>query len=64
MRYKIKQVLLMHSFNSFTEGTKEKAEELIMEEKLNEEAAKDIFLTSLRKEYASENGTDLNEILP
>ena len=40
------------------------AEELIMEEKLNEEAAKRYILTSLRKEYASENGTDLNEILP
>lgn len=32
--------------------------------KLNEEAAKRYILTSLRKEYASENGTDLNEILP
>ena len=43
---------------------KREAEELIMEEKLNEEAAKRYILTSLRKEYASENGTDLNEILP
>ena len=47
-----------------TVSIQREAEELIMEEKLNEEAAKRYILTSLRKEYASENGTDLNEILP
>ena len=31
---------------------------------LNEEAAKRYILTSLKREYASENGTELNEILP
>ena len=25
---------------------------------------KDIFLNSLKKEYASENGTELNEVIP
>ena len=40
------------------------AEELISSEKLNEEAAKRYILTSLKREYASENGTELNEILP
>ncbi|MEG2110920.1 MAG: type I restriction endonuclease subunit R [Anaerovoracaceae bacterium] len=43
---------------------KREAEELINEEGLNEEAAKRYILTSLKREYASENGTELNEILP
>ena len=37
---------------------------LISEEELNVEAAKRYILTSLKREYASENGTELNEILP
>ena len=40
------------------------AQELIKEEKLNTAATKRYILTSLKKEYASENGTELNEILP
>ncbi len=40
------------------------AEEIIREESLNEEAAKRYIAISLRREYASENGTELNEILP
>ncbi|MFQ9921998.1 MAG: type I restriction endonuclease subunit R [Beduini sp.] len=40
------------------------AEELINEENLNVEAAKRYILVSLKREYASENGTELNEILP
>ncbi len=40
------------------------AEELINTEELNIDAGKRYILTSLRKEYASENGTELNEILP
>ena len=40
------------------------AGELIAEENLNEEAAKRYISTSLRREYASENGTELNAILP
>jgi len=43
---------------------KREAEELINEEKLNIEAAKRYILTSLKREYASENGTELNEVLP
>ena len=38
--------------------------ELIDEESLNEEAAKRYITTSLKREYASENGTELNSILP
>lgn len=51
----------------FTYAQKRQAEEiksLIQEEKLNADAAKRYIMTSLRKEYASENGTELNEILP
>lgn len=40
------------------------AEELISEEKLNVEAAKRYITTSLKREYASENGTELNALLP
>jgi len=40
------------------------AGELIAEEKLNLEAAKRYISASLKREYASENGTELNAILP
>jgi type I restriction enzyme R subunit len=40
------------------------AQELITEENLNEEAAKRYITTSLKREYASENGTELNALLP
>lgn len=43
---------------------KREAEALIASEKLNEEAAKRYIQNSLKREYASENGTELNEILP
>lgn len=38
--------------------------ELIADENLNSEAAKRYISTSLKREYASENGTELNAILP
>jgi type I restriction enzyme R subunit len=40
------------------------AHALIESEKLNEEAAKRYISTSLKREFASDNGTELNEILP
>ena len=43
---------------------KREAEELITVEELNKDAAKRYILNSLKREYASENGTELNEILP
>lgn len=45
---------------------KQKAEaaDLIAEENLNEEEAKRYILASLKREYASENGTELNAMLP
>jgi type I restriction enzyme R subunit len=43
---------------------KAEAAELITEESLNEDAAKRYIAASLKREYASENGTELNAILP
>ncbi|WP_249960913.1 type I restriction endonuclease subunit R [Histophilus somni] len=43
---------------------KREAENLIESENLNIDAAKRYIMTSLKREYASENGTDLNDILP
>nr|WP_309247289.1 hypothetical protein [Shewanella sp. VB17] len=43
---------------------KREAEELICSESLNEEAAKRYIMASLKREYASENGTELNSALP
>jgi type I restriction enzyme R subunit len=46
--------------------TKQKAEaqKLIADENLNEEEAKRYITSSLKRKYASENGTELNAILP
>jgi type I restriction enzyme R subunit len=43
---------------------KTEASELITEENLNEEEAKRYIIASLKREYASENGTELNALLP
>ncbi|WP_376777149.1 type I restriction endonuclease subunit R [Flavobacterium covae] len=43
---------------------KTEAKELIEEENLNEEATKRYITASLKREFASENGTELNAILP
>jgi type I restriction enzyme R subunit len=43
---------------------KREAETLIQAENLNKDAARRYVLTSLKREYASENGTELNSILP
>lgn len=40
------------------------AQELISDENLNAEAARRYITTSLKREYASENGTELNAVLP
>jgi len=56
---------IIDAFFSFAQAEqKREAEELINVEGLNEKAAKRYILTSLRREYASENGTELNGILP
>lgn len=43
---------------------KREAEELINDEALNADEARRYILTSLRREFASQNGTELNAILP
>ena len=56
---------IIDEFFTFAQAEQQReAEELIASEKLNEEAAKRYILSSLKKEYASQNGTELNEILP
>ncbi|MCZ2473237.1 type I restriction endonuclease subunit R [Aquirufa ecclesiirivi] len=56
---------VIDSFFAFAQS-KQKAEalELIADENLNEEEAKRYITTSLKREYASENGTELNALLP
>jgi len=56
---------VIDTFFTFAQAEqKREAEELISAENLNEEAAKRYIVSSLKREYASENGTELNEILP
>jgi type I restriction enzyme R subunit len=56
---------VIEAFFSFAQAEqKREAEDLIASEGLNEEAAKRYILSSLKREYASENGTELNEVLP
>lgn len=46
------------------EVQQKEVDELIIDENLNQEAAKRYIMSSLKREYASENGTELNEVLP
>jgi type I restriction enzyme R subunit len=56
---------IIDAFFTFARAEQKRgAEELINEENLNEEAAKRYITASLKREYASENGTELNAILP
>ncbi len=59
-----KPTIIAAFFTYAQERQKTEAAELIAEENLNEEAAKRYIQLSLKREYASENGTDLNSILP
>ena len=55
----------MEAFYTFAQmEQRREAEELINTEKLNAEAAKRYITTSIKREYASDNGTELNAILP
>jgi len=56
---------VIDAFFKFAQAQQQKeANELITDEHLNEEATKRYIMTSLKREYASENGTELNAILP
>jgi len=56
---------ILDAFYKFAQAElKREANELIEEESLNIEPAKRYIMTSLKREYASENGTELNALLP
>jgi type I restriction enzyme R subunit len=56
---------IIDSFFAYAQGRqKTEASELIADENLNDEAARRYITTSLKREFASENGTELNSILP
>lgn len=56
---------ILDAFYAFAQKEmKKEAVELIAEENLNEEATKRYIAVSLKREFASENGTELNAILP
>jgi type I restriction enzyme R subunit len=56
---------VIDAFFTFAQAEQQReAGELISAENLNEEAARRYISTSLKREYASENGTELNALLP
>ncbi len=56
---------IIDAFFSFARNEQRReVEELIAEESLNSDAAKRYISMSIRREFASENGNDLNAILP
>jgi len=59
------KVSIIDAFFGYAQAKqKEEVCELISDENLNEEEARRYIVTSLRREYASENGTELNALLP
>lgn len=56
---------VIEAFFSFAQAEqKREADQLISDEELNEEAARRYIAVSLKREFASENGTELNAVLP
>lgn len=56
---------LLEAFYTYAQGRmRDEAAALIAGEQLNDEAARRYIQTSLRREYASDNGADLNAMLP
>lgn len=56
---------VIDAFFTFARSEQQReVQELISEEELNEEATKRYIKTSLKREFASDNGTELNAILP
>ncbi|HAU5635955.1 type I restriction endonuclease subunit R [Citrobacter amalonaticus] len=56
---------VIEAFFEFAQAEQQReALELIRDESLNESEAKRYIITSLKREYASNNGTELNAILP
>ncbi|MFT5249538.1 MAG: type I restriction enzyme R subunit [bacterium] len=61
---KEKETIIDAFFTYAQKKQKAEATGLIIDEDLNEEEAKRYILASLKREYASENGTELNSLLP
>ena len=56
---------VMEAFFSFAQAEQQReAQELIEDESLNPEAARRYIATSLRREFASDSGTELHSLLP
>ena len=56
---------IIEAFFNFAQIEQQReAQDMIVAENLNEDAAKRYITASLKREYASENGTELNEVLP
>ena len=56
---------VIEAFFTFAQAQQQReAQELISAENLNAEAARRYITASLKREYASENGTELNSVLP
>lgn len=61
----IDKVSIIDAFFTFAQAEqKREAEDLIRDENLNIEAAKRYIMASLKRGYATENGTELNSTLP
>ncbi|QIM66996.1 DEAD/DEAH box helicase [Mannheimia granulomatis] len=59
-----KATVIDEFFRFAQQEQKREADSLIESESLNIDAAKRYIMASLKREYASENGTDLNDLLP
>ena len=56
---------VIEAFFTYAQAEQQReAQELIAAESLNADAAKRYIATSLKREFASENGTELNAVLP
>ncbi len=56
---------VIDAFFTFAQAEQQReAQELISTEKLNAEAARRYIATSLKREFASDSGTELNDVLP
>ena len=56
---------MIDAFFTFAQVEQQReVKELIDDEKLNEDAARRYIATSLKREFASDSGTELNTVLP
>lgn len=59
------KVSIIESFFRYAQAEQQReADELILAENLNDEATRRYINTSIKREYASDNGTELNTLLP